>query len=180
LLGVILILGAASFDMIATLIHSPDLSRECNPVARALLDSGHSVPFVLGYGLLMQGLFLACQCVLWVALLRHWPCLVASVRGESTFLRFLKSAMGGAQLTWRQSLLPLRWSELPTAYHFLWIVAVVLWSGAAYRVLLGLEWFGFVPDLRWQVLAVGITLGLIAYFALLWRASRVVLPPVAQ
>jgi hypothetical protein len=172
LLGTTLLLGAGGFDMAATLAHSPDLAREGNPLARALLDSGHSSRFVLGYGLLGQGLYLSCLCVLWLALLRHWPRLVGSVRDQPTFPRFLKGATGGAGLTWRQWLLPLRWSELPRAYHCLWILAVVLWSGAVDRLFLGLEWFGLVPPIRWPVLAVGVTAALAGYFGCLWRASR--------
>jgi hypothetical protein len=177
LLGVTLILGAAGFDMAATLLHTPDLSGEDNPVARVLLDSGHSPQFVLGYGLLAQGLYLSCQCVLWVALLRHWPRLVGSVRGQPTFLRFLKAATGGAALSWRQWLLPLRWSELPSAYHYLWVLGVILWSGLVDRVFLGLQWFGLVPNLRWQVVAVGVAAGLAGYFGWLWRASHTGLAP---
>jgi hypothetical protein len=171
-LGIAVIVGAGAFDMAATFVHTPDLSQESNPIARALLDSGHSVRFVLTYGLLAQGLYLSCASMLWVALLRHRPCLIGSVRGEPTFLRFLKAATGGAGLTWRQWMLPLRWSELPTAYHVLWLMAVVLWSGAVDRVFVGLEWFKLVPRIRWQVVCVGEVVGIAVYFTWLWRASR--------
>jgi hypothetical protein len=174
-LGVTLICGTATFDMAATLIHSPDLRREGNPVVRVLLDSGHSSRFVLAYGGIAQGLYLSCLCALWLALLRHRPRLLDSVRGERTFFRFLRSATGGAELSWRQWLLPLRWAELPAAYHSLWILAVTLWSGTMDRLYLGLEWFGLVADLRWQVIVGGVASGLGGYFAWLWRASRATL-----
>jgi hypothetical protein len=44
------IAGGAGFDILATLVHSRDLRNETNPVARFLLDSGHSIEFVLIYG----------------------------------------------------------------------------------------------------------------------------------
>jgi hypothetical protein len=171
-LGILLICGGPAFDMTATLIHTPDLSREANPVVRVLLDSGHSLPFVFVYGAVGQGLYLSFLCVLWLALLRHRPYLLASVGGERTFFRFLKSATGGGSLTWRQWLLPLRWADLPAAYHCVWLLAVALWSETPYRVLLGLEWFGLVPDLRWQVTTIGLVVGFGAYFVWLWRTSR--------
>lgn len=172
LLGITVFLGTAGFDIAATLLHSPDLRRESNPLARALLDSGHTVPFVLTYGFVCQGLYLACLCVLWVALLRHRPRLIDSVRGEASFFHFLKRASGGEKLTWRQWLLPLRWSELPIAYYALWVSAVILWSGSVDRLYLGLHWFGCVPHIRWRVAVIGILAGLVVYFGWLWRVSR--------
>jgi hypothetical protein len=170
--GCALLLGAAGFDVVATLLHSPDLSREGNPVIRVLLDSGHSSRSVLIYGLSGQALYLSCLCLLWIAFLRHRTALVGSVRGQPTFGRFLKAATGGAGLSWRQWLLPLRWSELPAAYHYLWVLAVVLWSAVVDRLFLGLEWFSLVPPLRWQVAVAGMAAGLVVYFGWLWRASR--------
>jgi hypothetical protein len=50
-LGIAFIVGGAVFDMTATVMHSPDLRFEGNPIARALLDSGHSLAFVYCYAM---------------------------------------------------------------------------------------------------------------------------------
>src|SRR5262245_51655387 len=57
LAGVVFAAGGAAFDVVATVKHSPDLELEQNPIARALLDSGHSVEFVYRYAALGQGLW---------------------------------------------------------------------------------------------------------------------------
>ncbi len=51
-------------DGIATLLKTPSLTRESNSIARALLDSGHSVDFVVSYGLIAQVAFITLICVL--------------------------------------------------------------------------------------------------------------------
>jgi hypothetical protein len=52
LVGAFSIIGGAAFDMIATVVKSPDLILEANPEARSLLDIGYSVEFVYVYSLL--------------------------------------------------------------------------------------------------------------------------------
>jgi len=42
--GCAFVVSRAIFDIFATVIHSPNLTQETNPVARLLLDSGHSNP----------------------------------------------------------------------------------------------------------------------------------------
>src|SRR5262245_18976912 len=71
LAGVAFIAGGVGFDVLATALHSPDLAQESNPVARTLLDSGHSVLFVCVYGVVMQGGGALFLCLLWAAFLRH-------------------------------------------------------------------------------------------------------------
>src|SRR5262249_30249816 len=63
--GLALVAGGTGFDLVATVVHSPDLAQESNPVARALLDSGHSIPFLYAYGLLMQGGLALLFCLVW-------------------------------------------------------------------------------------------------------------------
>jgi len=90
-------------------------------------------------------------------------------------MRFLKSATGGDHLTWRQWIIPFNMSELPRAYHLLWVMVVILVAGMIerwYRWYLGLEWFGLVSSARWTWVGVGMTVGLAAYFVWLWVASR--------
>jgi hypothetical protein len=172
LLGIAFILGGPTFDIVATVIHTPDLKLEANPIARTLLDSGHTLPFVYAYGFVAQGLLVLVQCALWVGLLRHRRILVESLRGFPSLLLFLKAATGGAELTWRQWLFPLRAADLPRAYHLLWLLAVLLLAGVVYRWYLGLEWFGLVPFVRWPVVVLAVVGGLAGYLTWLWYASR--------
>lgn len=157
--------------MVATVIHSAQLRDESNPLARGLLDSGHSLAFVYGYGILSQSLLLALVVTLWFALLRHRNILAASLRGHSSFMRFMKAATGGAHLTWRQWIIPLKMSELPCAYQLFWVVAVTLVAGVSDRWYCGLEWFNVVSSIRWIVLGTALIIGYVVYFRWLWLAS---------
>src|SRR5262249_41400670 len=65
-LGCAFVVGGAAFDIFATVLHSPNLSDEGNPVARALLDAGHPVAFLYGYAAVGQSLYLLFLCTLWV------------------------------------------------------------------------------------------------------------------
>src|SRR5438128_2600459 len=58
--------GGAACDIYATVSHSPDLSREANPLIRSLLDNGVSLGRVYGYAALTQVLFVAVTMVLWL------------------------------------------------------------------------------------------------------------------
>jgi hypothetical protein len=172
LLGLAFIVGGAALDITATLAHTPDLSQEQNPIARVLLDSGHSVSFVYWYGAVCQPLYLAFVACLWVGLLRHRHSIRDSVRGSQTFLQLMKAATGGRTLTWRQWCLPLRLSELPNAYHLLWALAVLLVAGSMDRWYLGAEWYGLLHGARWVIISVSVAGGFALYFVWLWRAVR--------
>jgi hypothetical protein len=172
LLGLAFIVGGAALDITATVTHTPDLSQERNPIVRVLLNGGHGVSFVYWYGLICQPLYLAFVAVLWVGLLRHRRSILDSVRGAQTFLQLVKAATGGSRLTWRQWCLPLRLSELPNAYHLLWVLAVAAVAGSMDRWYLGVEWYGFLPGARWLVVPASVAGGLGIYFVWLWRAVR--------
>src|SRR5687768_8677104 len=57
-LGLVWILGGGLLDMIATVVNTPTLELEANVIARALLDSGHSLSFVYPYAIVSQSLYL--------------------------------------------------------------------------------------------------------------------------
>lgn len=59
--------------------------------------------------------------------------------------RFVKAATGGGSLSWRQWIVPLRFSELPSWSHVVWVLVPVVLGGAAYRWYLALQWYGLVP-----------------------------------
>lgn len=168
--GILCIVGGGLFDMLATVIHTPDLRHEMNPIARALLDSGYRVSFVYRYGVAAQALWLGSVCTVWIGLLRHRDDLRTSVDTTSV-MRFLKSATGGSDLTWRQWIVPLTLSELPRAYHLFWVAVVVILSGAVDRWYLGLEWFGLVSSARLVCYLAAVTVGLSVYFVWLWSAA---------
>lgn len=165
--GVVLTVSGVVLDMLMTAIKTPTLELESNLVARALLDSRHSLTFVYWYTILAQGLFTTFICLFWAAFLRHRLTLILSARsaGASGKLAFLKAALGGGELTWRQFLFPIRLSELPAPFHVAWLVMAMLMGMGPYRLYLGLCWLGF-GSFAHQVAAcaAAVTLSTLTYF----------------
>ena len=171
-IGVLYIVGGGMFDMIATVKHTPTLQDEGNMIVRVLFDSDHSVHFVYAYVMVAQALLLILISTLWVAFLRHREALITSVENERSLMPFLKAATGGAHLTWRQWIIPLKMSEMPRAFPLMWVMVVGLVAGASDRWYLGLEWYDLVSFSRWACVGMSVFVGLLAYFLWLWAASR--------
>jgi hypothetical protein len=173
-IGAFSIVGGATFDMIVTVIHTPLLDMEANPIARALLDAGHSVAFVYIYGLIAQIVLAALGCAMWAAFLRHRADLVASAKNTNprSWFDFVKAMTGGGHLSWRQYFLPLKLSELPTSYHMFWILVVIWVAFTPFRFYFGLEWLGLFPGLRMQALILWGIVVAIGYFFWLWLEYR--------
>src|SRR5262245_28054940 len=105
--GVGFILGGAFLDIGITLMRTPDLSLEQNPVVRLLLDNGHTISFVYVYGAVAQTCYLAFLTMLWAALLRHRQLIIASVKGA------IYNANGEL-------------CGLGLSYHLLWLLVVLI------------------------------------------------------
>jgi hypothetical protein len=169
--GICFIAGGASLDVAGTLANTPKLTQEANRIARALLDSGHSLSFVYMYAAIGQTLAILLYCLLWAAFLRHRTALLAL--GVQANLRggwdFLKAATGGARLSWRQFLFPMRISDLPDAYPIAMMLAVLLAGSSLSRWYWGLYWLGVLPWLSDVTVSVAtVLLATVAYFAWLW------------
>lgn len=145
LLGWAVILGGAACDIYATVNHSPDLTREANPVIRGLLDSGISLKQVYWIGAIVQVLFVGVAMVLWFGLLKHRHTLAATMPPRGSLLEYFKAGTGGRELSYRQWLCPLAYSELPWAYHMAWWCGVVCVGASVYRFYVALEWYGVAP-----------------------------------
>jgi hypothetical protein len=174
LIGAAYLLGGIAFDILATVVHTPDLSDECNPIARALLDSDQGLAVVYAYGAIMQALLAVAGCTLWGAFLRHRDTWLRTTWASDprSFLQFLKAALGGARMSWRQFFLPLTLSEVKlfSFYHVFWLFVPLMLGGTVERWYLGCSWFRLLPDVdHYWVLAGGLLLGLVAF--LVWLAA---------
>jgi hypothetical protein len=177
LAGAVFIAGGAGFDIVATLLHSPDLQYETNPVARFLLDTGHSLTFVLAYGALGQTLLAVGSILLWGGLLSQRVTIIDSIRGSfESFPDFLKAILGAAKLTWKQWFFPRYFrhqgDRSEKYFYYPWPLAAMLVGGGAYRWYCGLEWFGFSPVNRVYVGVASMLLGLAGYFTWAWFAVQ--------
>ena len=76
-----------------------NLQYETNPIARALLDSGHPLLVVYLFAAACQTLVVVVGCLLTIAVFRHRRRLVDSVRHTRSIPELLKHLMGGRHLT---------------------------------------------------------------------------------
>jgi hypothetical protein len=173
-LGLLVVAGGPVFDMLITVIKTPDLAMEANPVARVMLDAGLHPMLVLWYGLILQALLIISVVILWIAFLRHRETLIetAWAANPKTFLQFLKAATGSGDKTWRQWWLPTKMSDLPRAYHLLWAL-IGMWLGYGLaRWYLGLEWLGVNLGPRLSIVTLLILAATAGYFTWLWLRYR--------
>lgn len=176
------IVGGAILDIAVTVAYSPDLSMEGNPYVRVLLDSEHSLPFVYAHALVTQSLYITLFCGLWLAFLKHRRTIALTIAAGApeTILQFVKAATGGAHLTVRQWLIPIRRSEVPLMYHYIWLIAIPIVFGISlFRWYAALEWLGIVePDsiTRAAIVLHGVCSSLVVYFIAMWRMSRSLRP----
>lgn len=180
--GSAFIVGGAILDIAVTVAYSPDLSMEGNPYVRVLLDSEHSLTFVYIHALVTQSLYITLFCGLWLGFLRHRRTIALTIAAGApeTILEFVKAATGGAHLTVRQWLLPIRRSEVPLMYHYIWLIAIPIVFGISlFRWYAALEWLGVVePDAttRAAIVLHGVCSSLVVYFVAMWRMSRSLRP----
>lgn len=176
--GAAFIVGGALCDISVTVACSPDLAMEGNPYVRVLIDSQHPLAFVYAHALITQSLYITLFCGLWLGFLRHRQTIAdtISASGPVGWFGFLKAATGGAHLTTRQWLVPLRMSEVPLLYHYVWLVAIpVVFGISLFRWYAALEWLGFVEpafSTRFLVVVHGVFSTLVLYFLTMWRLSR--------
>lgn len=142
-------LGGAAFDMIATIVHTPDLAWEANPIAVALLDHGVPLGIIYGYAVVAQ---VALQAL--------------SILGVCGWLGWRRAFAAGD--------VPIDRETIALRLLVAWVPCDVLW--AFLRWYLGAEWFaaGALPAVRDEhVLPVVIPLGILLDLLLARRPGGV-------
>jgi len=171
MVGTIWIVGGIAFDVIVTIIKTPTLSLEYNPVARQFFESGLSIEFVYLYGITAQAMFALLICVGWAAFLRHRKTLIelAWQPEPKTFTQFINAALTG-----RITVKPRNERTLSDYLNFKWyrftfLLIVSFLAVPFIRLYFGLEWLGIAPFPRSIVVSVSATVAVLAYFIWLWR-----------
>lgn len=85
LVGIIFVLGGSIFDMTTTIICSPDLSEEGNPILVTLLDNNFSLSFIYLFTLFYQILKVSITLYLWTAFLKIYPTLLNLIPYKNFF-----------------------------------------------------------------------------------------------
>ena len=149
-IGLLVILGGIVFDIGATIYHSPNLSRESNPVARFLLNGGHSLPFVYAYGFVVQAALAGILSMLWWGYLRNYQRWLncALVHRPASFAAFVKACAGGGDLPWARFLFKIKPKDPIAAYQMLWFIALLILPVVSDRWYWGMRWFEWVPEIE--------------------------------
>jgi hypothetical protein len=172
LAGIGFLISGAVVDLAATMIHSPRLELEANPIVRALLDSGHPLPLVYLYGLIGQAVGVAILCFWWAGFLAHQRTVLdwAWATGPRSYLEFARMTTGG--LTWQQIICPLHLADLVAVYRtcYFWFFQTFALIAAALtlpRYYVALVWFGLAPHVNVLVLYL-LALAIVLPVYMLW------------
>jgi hypothetical protein len=150
LAGIAFLLLGAAVDIIATVVNSPDLRHEANPIARTLLDSGLPLGWVYAYGGIATAMGLAILSYWWAGFLAHYRTLLdwAWASRPQSYLEFVRATAGW--LTWRQLLFPMSLSDLVAVYRacyywFFQTFSLIAFALTLPRFYIALVWFQMVP-----------------------------------
>jgi len=169
--GVLFTGGGVAFDMIATMIKTPNLQQEANPIARALLATGHPLPFVYVYGIIAQSMMVAVIAIMWAAFLTHRKTLVgpALVVAPESWKAFRQAIDGPPPASWKQRLSPIQIVRRLQSYRSIGLLAVIPMGTGIYRAHLGLAWFGLSSfSHNTLVIIASVILPVCAYFGWLF------------
>ena len=170
IIGLLVTVGGLAFQGFVAVIKESGV-REINLISRSLLDSGYSENLITIYSVITEIAFVVLICVLWAAFLKHKETIIALAKknnNEKSRLGFFKAAMGGAHLSWRQFILPLKMNELPKSYYLVWILAFYLFWTSLSLWYPGLHRLGLVSLPPYLVLIIMIVAPFISYLLWLW------------
>lgn len=173
IIGLLVTVGGLAFQGFVAVIKEARV-REINLISRSLLDSGYSENFIAIYGIITDIAFVVLICAMWAAFLKHKDTIIALAKNnnDKSWLGFFKAAMGGAHLSWRQFILPLKMNELPKSYYLVWILAFYLFWTSLSLWYPGLHRLGLVSLPPYLVLSILIFAPFISYLLWLWLEYR--------
>jgi len=157
LLGGLVVVGGTTFDIVNTIIQTPDLSFEGNPVARLFLDNHFSVSFIYTLGAFGQSLVVLFTLLLWAVFLKTYPFLLSEMQNNPP-KSLICTILGGAQASYIDLLI----GRIEPIYTVTAVVPLLVGS-FFYRWYLGLEWLGLVPISRVLVPSLAVFFSLVAY-----------------
>lgn len=140
LAGIILSLGGSILDMTVTVIYSPDLSEEGNPVIVALLNSAFSLKSIYISMLCYQILKVSISLYCWFNFLKIYPKILKAIPYVN-FYTTLKWLFGAQKMSFLDAVLgrKIDYKFLMTAMFFIiFSMNIIHWYAA-------MEWLGIIP-----------------------------------
>ena len=141
IIGCGFIIGGVWFDVLATIMHSPDLCGEGNPFIR--LSQQLHAPLLDMYllGFFAQLGITVISCAFWIAALRHADTYLHLLwkMGPRSLIQFFWTAIGG---NLKPNKLQSEGKPFPRSYRAVWFIVILLIDPTP-RYIVGVEWFGF-------------------------------------
>lgn len=140
LTGVIFIFGGSALDMAVTVIYSPDLSLEGNPVLVTLLNNQFSLNTIYFFTLCYQLLKTTISFYLWIIFLKTYHKILKSIP-YINFYTTIKWLLGAQRMRFLDLLLGRNidfYFFIPTLFFVIVACNAAHWYAA-------MEWLGFIP-----------------------------------
>lgn len=138
--GMALVIGSSIIDMAVTVMYSPDLSREGNPIVLMLFDLQAPLWFVYLFELMFNILFMTLVLVLWACFLKSYPKMLETIPYKN-FITTFRWIMGAGNI----SLLDWFLCRKVDFYHMISLVTLMLVMGYFLRLYAALEWLSIIP-----------------------------------
>lgn len=156
--GCFIILGGVFFDVINTIIGSPDLSLESNPIVLYMSRNRLSLNSIYLLGFLGQVTLITMATLLWAVFLKNFNFLVEHLKGSSGRILFYE-IIGGKETTLFKLII-----GKTNPFNVIMFCIPLFISIFIYRWYLGLEWLGLVPISRIIAPTVIICAAAVGYF----------------
>lgn len=140
ILGALLIAGGSFFDLAVTVLFSPDLSEEANPVVISLLYHDISLWIIYFFMLFYQVLEISIDLFLWACFLKTYPNILKSIPYVN-FFTTIKCLLGCGKMTRLDFLLGRN-----IQYSYLvpfWIFIIIMGSFIHWYAVM--EWLKIIP-----------------------------------
>lgn len=139
--GAFVIAAGIWSDVLATVVNTPDMAREGNPIIIFLRESGFSLWLQYLTGFTAQFLLTVISCALWVAFIRHVPlykALLLAMHPQS-LIEFMWAALGG-----RTYFSKIEKIKISRSYRLMWwlVLPLIMPFG---RFSAALEWMKVIP-----------------------------------
>ena len=138
--GLFVIIGGAIFDVVNTLIHSPDLALEANQIIQFLFERGLSLEQIYYVSFVYQLIHVAILSVLWANFLKAYPIIIQSIPSSANLWQTTVCIFAGPKASNFDFFI-----GKVDCFYFVSSVTPILTSLSLYRWYLGLEWLELVP-----------------------------------
>jgi len=141
LIGTFVILGGALIDIVVTIIYSPDLKEEGNPIILTLLNLDWPLWSIYLFCALLQIVILSYTLILWANFIKMYPSMIRSIPYKNLFTTYKWLSGAGQQKNFLDVLLNRKFDYT----FFMFTIMFLLVLMHINRWYFAMEWIKLVP-----------------------------------